>query len=220
MSPGRLFLATLGACAGLYAIRFCQRHDIAYQGLTIQVDDQSAESPPRVAAAQITPSFPEPIPDKYRGAVIRAADQCYVTQSIMHDMDIYVSLADSEESGAQEHHEEMEEAGRPQRTQTETDEETQGGRTVLIVEDNIQLLGALRATLERAGYSVLESRDGGEGAQIFRAEHQAIDAVIMDWKMLGLDGDRWVGTMLSIDSNARTIFYTAYEIPGDVRREL
>ena len=78
MSPGRLFLATLGACAGLYAVRFCQRHDIPYQGLTIRVDDQSAESPPRVAAAQISLTFPQPIPDKYRGAVLRAADQCYV----------------------------------------------------------------------------------------------------------------------------------------------
>ena len=52
------------------------------------------------------------------------------------------------------------------------------------------MLGALRAMLEEAGYSVLESHGGGEGAQIFCAEHEAINAVIMDWKMPGLDGDR------------------------------
>ena len=66
---------------------------------------------------------------------------------------------------------------------------------------------------------MLESRDGGEGTQIFRAEHEAIDAVIMDWKMPGLDGNQWVGAMLPIDPNARTIFCTAYEIPESIRQE-
>ena len=92
MSPGRLFLATLGACAGLYA------------------------------AAKLVLTFPEPIADKYRGAVLRAADQCYVKQSIINGMDISVSLSDSQESAAQEHYEEIEEAGRPQSSQAETDE--------------------------------------------------------------------------------------------------
>ena len=156
MSPGRLFLATLGACAGLYAIRFCQRHDIPYQGLTIRVHEHTTGSPPRVAAAEIILTFPEPIPDEYRRAVIRAADQCYVTQSIINDMDISVSLTDGEEATAQEHREEPEEAGLPQPRQAETDEETAGAGTVLIIENNAQMLAALRAILAWILHSVQE----------------------------------------------------------------
>ena len=99
-------------------------------------------------------------------------------------------------------------------------EEKQEAATVLIVDDDYEVLKALRTILEGAGYRVLESREGGEETETFRAEHEKIGAIIMDWKMPGLDGNEWVRTMLSIDPDAQIIFCTAYEIPPNIRQKL
>ncbi len=99
-------------------------------------------------------------------------------------------------------------------------EEKRGAATVLIVDDDGRVLTSLRTILEGAGYRVVESREGGDATEIFRTEHEAIAAVIMGWKMPGLDGHEWVRTMLRIDPGARIIFCTAYEIPESIHQEL
>ncbi len=99
-------------------------------------------------------------------------------------------------------------------------QEKQEAATVLIVDDDYEVLKALGTILQGAGYRVLQSREGGDATEIFRTEHEAIGAVIMDWKMPGLDGNEWVRTMLGIDPDAQIIFCTAYEIPDNIRQQL
>jgi len=99
-------------------------------------------------------------------------------------------------------------------------QEKQEAATVLIVDDDYEVLKALRTILQAAGYRVIESREGGNATEIFRAEHEEIGAIIMDWKMPGLDGHEWVRTMLGIDPDAQIIFCTAYEIPPNIRQKL
>ena len=99
-------------------------------------------------------------------------------------------------------------------------QEKQEAATVLIVDDDYEVVKALRTILQGAGYRVLESREGGHATETFRAEHEAIGAIIMDWKMPGLDGNEWVRTMLGIDPDAQIIFCTAYEIPDNIRQQL
>lgn len=92
MSPGSLFIAALGGCIGAYVVRFCERHGLAYEGMTVQLDYETEDSPPRVASVNAAVTLPAPVPNKYRVAVLRVADQCWVTQSIEHNMAIDVSL--------------------------------------------------------------------------------------------------------------------------------
>ena len=99
-------------------------------------------------------------------------------------------------------------------------QEKQEAATVLIVDDDYDVLKALRTILQGAGYRVLESQEGGDATEIFRAEHETIGAVIMNWKMPGLDGNEWVRAMLGIDPDAQIIFCTAYEIPDNIRQQL
>ena len=99
-------------------------------------------------------------------------------------------------------------------------QEKQEAATVLIVDDDYEVIKALRTILQGAGYRVLDSREGGDATEIFRSEHDTIGAVIMDWKMPGLDGNEWVRTMLGIDPDAQIIFCTAYEIPDNIRQKL
>jgi putative redox protein len=94
MWPGQLFIAALGACIGGYVTTFCKRHDLPYQGMRVELDYESSDSPSRVTAVKAVLDLPTPIPDKYERALIRAADQCYVTQSIERRMEVKVLLAD------------------------------------------------------------------------------------------------------------------------------
>ncbi len=66
-------------------------------------------------------------------------------------------------------------------------------RRVLVVDDNAQNRDLVRATLESAGYLVLEADSGAAALSVLRLE--AVDLVLMDLAMPGLDG---VGATLAI----------------------
>ena len=58
--------------------------------------------------------------------------------------------------------------------------------TILIIEDQAELVKVLRSYLEKAGYSVLSSYRGDAGYSIW--EYQRPDLVILDLNLPGLDG--------------------------------
>src|SRR3989440_1847386 len=56
-----------------------------------------------------------------------------------------------------------------------------GTKTILIVDDDVELSDGLRAVLERQGYRVLQARDGQQGKQV--VYQQRPDLVILDMMM-------------------------------------
>lgn len=58
--------------------------------------------------------------------------------------------------------------------------------SVLVVDDQDQVRQLIRATLEQAGYEVVEARDGKEGLERYRTK--STDLVIMDILMPDQDG--------------------------------
>jgi CheY-like chemotaxis protein len=59
-------------------------------------------------------------------------------------------------------------------------------RTVLLVDDEPDILLATRLLLEQAGYAVLEAEGGQEALQL--AELRTVDAIFLDLRMPGVDG--------------------------------
>jgi two-component system response regulator ResD len=59
-------------------------------------------------------------------------------------------------------------------------------RTVLLVEDEPDVLLVARLMLEEAGYAVIEARGGEEAIEL--AETAKVDAVFLDLRMPGIDG--------------------------------
>jgi CheY-like chemotaxis protein len=57
---------------------------------------------------------------------------------------------------------------------------------VLIIDDNDELRGMLRAALEADGHQIAEAADGAEGLRLLRA--RGADAVLCDVFMPGTDG--------------------------------
>jgi putative redox protein len=81
--PFELFLASLGTCAGLYALRFCQQRGIEPTGLGLTLTTEKDPSSARIGLVRMEIQLPAAFPEKYRDAIVRAADQCAVKRHIL-----------------------------------------------------------------------------------------------------------------------------------------
>ena len=90
-SPFDLFVASLGTCAGFYALRFCQKRQLATEGLELAVDIDRNPETKRLDRVVIRLRLPVGFPDKYRAAIIRATDQCAVKQALLDPPEISVT---------------------------------------------------------------------------------------------------------------------------------
>jgi putative redox protein len=82
-SPFDLFLASIGTCAGLYALRFCQQRNLDAEGLALSLTPEKGEDGKGVALIRIDIKLPPAFPAKYRDAILRAVDQCKVKRHIL-----------------------------------------------------------------------------------------------------------------------------------------
>ena len=82
-SPFDLFLGSLGACAGFFALRFCQQREIGTDGLRLTLTPERDPETHRVGTVGIEIQLPEGFPEKYRKAIVRATDQCSVKRHIL-----------------------------------------------------------------------------------------------------------------------------------------
>ncbi len=81
-APFDLFLASMGTCAGIYVLGFCQQRNINTEGLELE---QSLEFNPDtrlVEKVKIDIKLPEGFPEKYAGALINVAKLCAVKKHL------------------------------------------------------------------------------------------------------------------------------------------
>jgi PAS domain S-box-containing protein len=62
------------------------------------------------------------------------------------------------------------------------------GETILVVDDEVNIVSANRRMLTRHGYRVLEAGNGQEALEMFKAKRDRIDLVVTDIMMPGMDG--------------------------------
>jgi len=81
-APFDLFLASIGTCAGIYALGFLQARGLSTEGLRLhqQVDLDPVTHLPRSIRLAIT--LPSDCPERYRAAVLRAVENCKVKKTI------------------------------------------------------------------------------------------------------------------------------------------
>jgi ribosomal protein S12 methylthiotransferase accessory factor len=82
-APFDLFLASIGTCAGIYVVGFCQNRGISLEGSRIV---QSMERDPEkklITKITITVELPPGFPEKYTKALMRAVDQCTVKRHMV-----------------------------------------------------------------------------------------------------------------------------------------
>lgn len=82
-APFDLFLASLGTCAGFFALRFCQERGIGTEGLGLTLDAARDPATHRLRSVRIGLHLPAGFPEKYRTAIVRAANTCAVKRAIL-----------------------------------------------------------------------------------------------------------------------------------------
>lgn len=94
-SPFDLFLASIGTCAGIYALRFCQQRNLDTDGLSLELTAEKGEDARRVARVRIEIRLPPAFPARYRDAILRAVDQCKVKRHILEPPEFAVTAVAS-----------------------------------------------------------------------------------------------------------------------------
>ena len=81
-APYDLFLASIGTCAGIYVKSFCDQREIPSENIriiqTVEFDSQTRL--PGIIKLDI--QLPVDFPEKYKSAVINAAELCAVKKTI------------------------------------------------------------------------------------------------------------------------------------------
>jgi len=90
--PFDLFLASMAACAGIYALNFCQSRELATEGLGLSMLWERDEKRPLQACARLQLTLPTGFPPKYREGIVRAMDLCAVKKQIQNSPEFVTEI--------------------------------------------------------------------------------------------------------------------------------
>ena len=93
-TPYDYFLASLGTCAGIYVLSFCQQRNISTEGLTLTqrmefAADESGHK--RLSKVTLDIMLPFGFPEKYRNAIVKTAELCSVKKVIMNSPEFEIT---------------------------------------------------------------------------------------------------------------------------------
>jgi ribosomal protein S12 methylthiotransferase accessory factor len=80
--PFDLFMASLGTCAGIFVLSFCQKRGIPTDGLEIRQRMQWNETEHLVSKIVLEVCLPKGFPERYRDSVLKAAELCTVKRHL------------------------------------------------------------------------------------------------------------------------------------------
>ena len=107
---------------------------------------------------------------------------------------------------------------RPIEIETSIEESVRvGSETILIVDDEKQVLEACRAMLNQLGYRTIPANNGKEAVEIFQKENADIDLIILDMIMPGMDGLTAYKHFKEINANVKVILASGYSMSDNVK---
>lgn len=81
-TPSFLFLASLGTCAGIYALNFCEKRKMDTEKLKLVLDFESDPKTHMVKKVLMKLMLPPDFPEKYIPAIIKVMDLCHVKKHL------------------------------------------------------------------------------------------------------------------------------------------
>jgi len=101
-----------------------------------------------------------------------------------------------------------------------TEEISGGHETVLLVDDEEGILDIGKGMLERFGYTAIIAESGEKAIEIYKAEKDRIDLVVLDLSMPGMGGHKCLSELREIDPRIKVIIASGYAASGKVKETL
>lgn len=92
MTPPEFLLASLGACAGYYAVHYLKTRHLPMRGLRVRTTADKAEAPPRVDNIHIEVEYPETLDERHRAGVLTAVHKCMIHNTLLNPLRISVDV--------------------------------------------------------------------------------------------------------------------------------
>jgi len=89
-APFDLFLASIGTCAGIYIKSFCDNRGLPSEGIKIAQSLEYGDDKKIPSSINLDIQLPAGFPEKYRDAVINAAELCLVKKTINNKPDFKI----------------------------------------------------------------------------------------------------------------------------------
>jgi len=100
------------------------------------------------------------------------------------------------------------------------EKDLRGTETLLLVDDEDDILDAGKDILINLGYKIITARDGKEALKVYRDNHDKIDLVILDMIMPGFSGGSTYDALKEIDPAVRVILSSGYSLNGQAAKIL
>ena len=91
-----------------------------------------------------------------------------------------------------------------------------GSETILIVDDEDQILDFLSRVLEHSGYSVITARNGHEALSRFLKYRNKLSLIILDLVMPEMDGKQCLEEVLKIDPSVKVMISSGFSANGKI----
>jgi ribosomal protein S12 methylthiotransferase accessory factor len=92
-APFELFLTSIGTCAGIFVLGFCQQRGIDTTGIELLQRHELDPTTRMVKKVELEIKLPTTFPEKYKNAVIQSANLCAVKKhmEIPPEFNVYTS---------------------------------------------------------------------------------------------------------------------------------
>jgi putative redox protein len=92
-TPPELLAISLGTCVGVYAIYFCEKHNISTEGLVIHTDYEKVAAPTRIGKLACSIELPAGIPAEKYEAFMKNVEGCLIHNTLHHSPEVTLTLA-------------------------------------------------------------------------------------------------------------------------------
>lgn len=97
-APFDLFLASIGTCAGIYVKSFCDQREIPSDDIRIIQSMDYDMTKRLISKVSLDIQLPPEFPEKYRDAIVNAANLCAVKKHLLNPPELEVKSSVFQES--------------------------------------------------------------------------------------------------------------------------
>src|SRR5438034_6216765 len=92
MTPPEFLLASLGTCAGYYAVQYLTARKLETEGLRIRTSAEKVKDPARLDDVHIEVQYPKDLGQHHCEGIVRAIHSCLIHNTLLHAPRIIVEV--------------------------------------------------------------------------------------------------------------------------------